>query len=180
MVLSRHLYLTGFRGTGKTSVGARLAAAWAVRPIDLDDEIERVVGKSIRKIFSVEGETYFRDQETAALHRVSREKPAIISLGGGAILREENRGVIAATGRCVWLDATAETICTRVLSDSTTAERRPALTKLSQADEIETLMSERRPLYESSADHRIDTTGKSIDEVAKEILTILSPNQSQG
>jgi shikimate kinase len=172
MVLSRHLYLTGFRGTGKTSVGARLAAALATRPIDLDDVIENEVGKSIRKIFSIEGETYFRDQETAALQRVSIEKPAVISLGGGAILRPENRDVMAATGTCVWLDASVEAIVARVLGDSTTAERRPALTKLSQQDEIETLLVQRRPLYESTADFRIDTTGKSIDEVAKEILTL--------
>lgn len=173
MLLNRHLYLTGFRGTGKTSVGARLAAALAAVPIDLDDVIEKKVGKSIRQIFTIEGETYFRDCETAALHQVSREKPAVISLGGGAILRDENRDVIAATGMCVWLDASAEVICARVLSDSSTAERRPALTKLSQQDEIETLLSERRPLYQSAADHRIDTTGKSIDEVSQEILKFL-------
>lgn len=173
MLLTRHLYLTGFRGTGKTSVGARLAVALAAAPIDLDDVVEREVGKSIRQIFSAEGETYFRDCETAALHRVSREKPAVISLGGGAILRAENRDVIAATGMCVWLDASAEEICARVLSDSSTAERRPALTKLSQQDEIETLLAERRPLYESAADHRIETTGKSIDEVAREILNLV-------
>jgi shikimate kinase len=172
MLLSRHLYLTGFRGTGKTSVAARLAAALATRPIDLDDVIEKDNGKSIRQIFSIEGETFFRDQETVALNRVSSETPAVISLGGGAILRAENRDVIAATGTCVWLDASAKEICARVLSDSTTAERRPALTKLSQQDEIETLLAERRPIYESSANHRIDTTGKSINEVAKEILKL--------
>ncbi|QDT06512.1 Shikimate kinase 2 [Rubripirellula lacrimiformis] len=172
MKTSAHIYLTGFRGTGKTSVAARLAAAWAMEKIDLDDVIEAAAGKSIRQIFAVGGESHFRDLETEALRLVAAGPKSIISLGGGAILRPENRTLIASTGQCIWLDATADEICNRVLADASTAERRPALTALSQREEITRLLAEREDLYRASSDYHVDTSGKSIDEVASEIVKI--------
>ncbi|TWU60586.1 Shikimate kinase 2 [Rubripirellula tenax] len=176
MFITRHLYLTGFRGTGKTSVAARLSAAWAVATIDLDDVIETNAGKSIREIFSSGGESHFRDLETEALRVVAAGKPSIVSLGGGAILRAENRELIESTGIRVWLDATPEEICDRVLADASTTERRPALTELSQREEIHRLMAQRRDLYQASADHHVDTTGKSVDEVAKLVMEAVGRN----
>ncbi|TWU48224.1 shikimate kinase [Rubripirellula reticaptiva] len=176
MLITRHLYLTGFRGTGKTSVAARLAAAWAAPSIDLDEVIEKKAEKSIREIFAEGGESLFRDLESAALVEVAAGRASIISLGGGAILRAENREVLASTGVRVWLDATADEICGRVLADASTADRRPALTALSQREEIERLLADRHDLYESSADFRVDTTGKSIDQVAAEVMKAVGKN----
>lgn len=174
MPLSRHLYLTGFRGTGKTSVGARLAESLKLPLIDLDHLIEDQSAKTIREIFERGGESSFRDFETQALARVSLEPPAIVSLGGGAILRQDNRDVIARTGICFWLDADPETIAARIAADAASATQRPPLTSLDGQAEIRQLLTTRRSLYQAAADHRIDTCGKTIEEVANEILLVLA------
>ncbi len=178
MLITRHLYLTGFRGTGKTSVAARLSAAWAAPSIDLDEVIETKAGKSIREIFVEGGESSFRDLESEALSEVSAGRASIISLGGGAILRDENRQRMSSTGVCVWLDATADEICRRVLADPSTGERRPALTALSQREEIERLLAERNDLYLSACDYRVDTTGKSLDQVANDVMDAVGKKRS--
>ena len=86
-----HIYLTGYRGSGKTSVGKRLGQRLFLPVIDLDDRIEAAADMSIREIFAHEGEAGFRDRESAALRVAGVELPSVVSLGGGAILREENR-----------------------------------------------------------------------------------------
>lgn len=180
MLTPGHLYLTGFRGTGKTSVGQRLTQALSMPLVDLDQSIEESAGQSIRQIFQRGGEPLFRDLETAALTKVAAEStPHIISLGGGAVLKAENRALIGRTGKCVWLDASAESICDRIFSDSSTIDRRPSLTELSPRDEVSQLLGQRRSIYQSAADYRIDTDGKSIDQVASEIERLFGGNSIQ-
>ena len=176
----RHLYLTGYRGTGKTSVGVILARSLGRPVIDLDQVVEANTGKSIREIFARGGEAEFRELETEALQTVSQAPPAVISLGGGAILRPLNRQTISATGFCCWLDADAETIAGRLAADPATAQQRPSLTALDHLSEIAELLDQRRQWYEEVADYRIDTTGKSIDEVSQEILASLQRDDPQG
>ncbi|MFK8113527.1 MAG: shikimate kinase [Rubripirellula sp.] len=177
--MKTHLYLTGYRGTGKTSVGVLLAKALNRPIIDSDQVVSANTGKSIREIFGVGGEAMFRDLETEALQTVSQAEASIISLGGGAVIRDENRKIIQATGECYWLDADPETIAARLQGDAATAEQRPALTSLPGLAEIRELMTQRRELYHSVADHRIDTSGKSIAEVAQAILEIFkSPSEA--
>lgn len=173
MKLTKHLYLTGFRGTGKSSVARLLARQLAVTAIDLDELVEQQAGISISRIFEEQGESAFRDLESMALATVAKFSPTLISLGGGAILRAENRTCIATTGTCIWLDADANTIAARLHQDETTAERRPALTALPGLQEIERLLDERRPIYEQTSRHRIETTDRSIDQVVDEILALL-------
>jgi shikimate kinase len=171
--MPQHLYLTGYRGTGKTSVGVTLAKSLGRLVVDLDQVIEANAGKSIREIFDQGGEPLFRQLETEALMTVADAPQAVVSLGGGAVLSEENRGIIRRSGICFWLDADAETIAERIHHDQTTADRRPPLTSLGELEEIHQLLSERRNLYEAAANHRIETVGKSVDEVASEILSVV-------
>jgi len=167
---SQHLYLTGYRGSGKTTVGRLLASRLGRRCIDLDDEIEANAGRSIREIFKGDGgETTFRDLETAALARVAAEPAAIISLGGGAILRQENRDLIAKTGVAVWLKIDADTVLQRLASDVTTAERRPSLTGLPAREEVESLLVKREPLYRQVADFEVDAVGQSVAAIVDQI-----------
>ena len=93
-----HIYLTGFRGTGKTSVGTLLAKTLGRTVIDLDGVVAANAGKSIREIFQQDGESRFRDLETTALESVAQTSSSVISLGGGAILRGINRSIIQSTG----------------------------------------------------------------------------------
>lgn len=169
--MDQHIYLTGLRGTGKTSVGRVLAETLGLPLVDLDDRIEQAAGKSIREIFADGGETAFRDHESECLEQVAGGPPAIVALGGGAILRSQNRQRLAQTGLCVWLVADAQTLVGRIQSDQLTAERRPALTTLSESEEVKKLVADREPLYRQAADHRVDTAGKSIEQVADEILS---------
>jgi shikimate kinase len=168
--MQRHLYLTGYRGTGKTSVAMALVAGLGRPVIDLDQVIEGNAGQSIRDIFDSGGESMFRQLESEALSAAAEGPAAIVSLGGGAILSEANRAVIRRSGVCFWLDADAETIADRIQNDDSTAERRPALTSLGNLEEIRLLLGQRRNHYEQAADYRIDTGGKSITQVAREIL----------
>jgi shikimate kinase len=172
--LNQHIYLTGFRGTGKTSVGRILARSLELPLIDLDDEVEQKAGKTIREIFDESGESGFRDLETSCLREVSARPRSVIALGGGAVLREENRQQITRSGVCVWLTADAKAIQERISADLSTARRRPALTSLPAHAEVEKLLADRDHAYRESADHCVDTRGKTQQAVADEILDFLS------
>ncbi len=168
----QHLYLTGYRGSGKTSVGKWLGEKLSRPVIDLDDRIEAAAGCSIREIFASEGELGFRDRETAALAMVADEAPSVISLGGGTILRAENRLVIATTGYCVWLQADADTVLQRLINDTATSARRPALTSLPPRAEVESLLLAREPLYRLASNAVIDVVGKRVASIGQEILRL--------
>ena len=174
MTKSDHIYLTGFRGTGKTSVGTLLAKSLGRTVIDLDGVVAANAGKSIREIFHQDGESQFRDLETTALQSVAQTSKSVISLGGGAILRDINRSIIQSTGICFWLDCDAETIATRLQQDEATVDQRPALTPLDELHEIRQLLQTRQAKYQDAADHRIDTSGRSIEQVAEVILEQLT------
>ena len=163
------VFLTGFRGTGKSTVAKYLAAELRTRAVDLDQEIQKAAGKSIAEIFAEGGESAFRAAETDQLARVCEAEPAVVALGGGAILAAGNRELIKKSGKCVWLTASAETIAARMASDAATAAQRPALTKLSQLDEIRQLLEIREPLYREVADIVIDTESAKPEELASQL-----------
>ena len=168
--MANHIFLVGYRGSGKSSVGRRLSEILRLPSADSDDLVEIEAGKSIRAIFSDDGESGFRDLETLAIQRISaRREPAIVSLGGGAILREQNRRLIQANGAIVWLQASVEEIVKRVTGDSTTTERRPALTQLAVREEIAKLLELREPMYREVADTTVATDHRLVDEIATEI-----------
>ena len=148
----RHCYLIGFRGSGKTTVGQLVAQRLGWPFLDTDHLIEQSVGRTIREIFAEQGEQGFRTLESSSIAQVAAlTEPTVISLGGGAILREENRQLLHATGRCVWLSGDAQLLYTRIAQDSMTAQRRPNLTSLNGYDEVATLLAQREPLYRQMA-----------------------------
>jgi len=168
-----HLYLTGYRGSGKTSVGKLLGMKLNRPVIDLDDRIEWSAKISIREIFEREGESGFRDRESSELLQISKESPSVVSLGGGAVLREQNQQVLEATGFCVWLKVDADTVLERLTQDSNTATRRPSLTHLPAREEVLTLLMARAPIYASVSNAQIDVMRKSIKAIAEEIISLL-------
>lgn len=168
--MANHLFLVGYRGSGKSSVARRLGELLRVASIDSDEVVERDAGKSVRAIFADDGEPRFRDFESAAIQRLAERPDAtVISLGGGAILREQNRRMLTRCGAVVWLKASVAEIAKRVASDATTAERRPALTQLAERDEIAKLLEIREPLYREVAHFTVETDGRSVDDIALEI-----------
>jgi len=168
-----NIVLIGYRGTGKTSVARALSDRLDKPWIDADVEIERQAGKSIAEIFAESGESAFRDLESKVVAELAKRDGWILALGGGAILREENRVQIKKAGPAVWLTATAQTIHYRMTGDPTTSGKRPDLTATGGLAEIESLLEVRTPIYEACADICVDTEDKSLDQIADEVIQAL-------
>ena len=165
-----HLFLVGYRGCGKSSVGRQLGDILGFPVIDSDDFVEQVAGKSIREIFADGGESAFRDFESDAIQKIVQASEATVaSLGGGAILRESNRMLLSENGRTVWMQASPEIIAARIAEDASTSERRPALTQLSGYNEIIKLLEIREPLYRIAANRIVSTDNRTVVEIAHEI-----------
>jgi shikimate kinase len=163
------LFLIGYRGVGKSSVGRMLAARLDWGFIDADEALERRHGRSIRDIFSNEGEESFRDKEEFELTSLCERRQHVIATGGGIVLRECNRRRLREHGRVIWLTADVETIATRLKTDSSNAERRPDLTVGGKSEIIENLKL-REPWYRICADVTIPTVDRSIEEIVEDVL----------
>ncbi len=173
-----NIYLIGYRGSGKTSVAAALARRLRWPWLDADAEIERRAGKSIAQIFADQQAAGFRDLESAMVAELTARDQHIIALGGGAILREENRRAIAG-GQVIWLKASPEQLLARIQADPTTAKRRPNLTPQGGFEEIRTLLAERMPLYAACANLAVEVEQKTPDQIAEEIALWLSQQEVQ-
>ena len=166
----RALLLAGMMGSGKTSVGRLLAQRLGWEFIDTDERIETQHALSIAEIFAREGEDAFRAAEHAVL-RALPDRRAVIALGGGAVVSDENRAVLAHKGTLVWLDAPPERLAER----SAAGPERPLLAGLDAAARLERLRelaAARAPAY-ASAHVRIETGERNPDEVCRCILEAL-------
>ena len=164
-----NLLLIGYRGTGKSAVAQLVAVRLGWRWLDADVELERRAGKSIAAIFADEGEPAFRELERQVLTELVRLDRHVLALGGGVVLRAENRELIKKSGGAIWLTADPETIQSRIAGDSTTAARRPNLTASGGIDEIRALLTQREPLYRECATAVIDTVGRDQSDVSEEV-----------
>ena len=162
--------LIGYRGTGKTTVGSLLAERLGWTCIDSDVQIEHDAGVSIRQIFESEGENGFRDRESNVILKLTRMHKIVLALGGGAILRGENRKAITVAGPTVWLSAEPEELYKRISDDPATVENRPNLTADGGFQEICNVLEERTPIYEQCADAKIQTDNKTPRQVVDEIV----------
>jgi shikimate kinase len=164
----KNIVLTGFMGTGKTTIGQALAQMLHMKLVDVDEEIESAQGMTINDIFKTYGEQHFRDIETAMIKKISREKNLVISTGGGAVLREENMQALKEKGIVFCLNASVETILERTGS----SQDRPLLKVENPKEKISELLAYRKPFYEK-AGIMIDTDGKSPLLIAEEIMEIV-------
>ncbi len=164
--LNRHIFLIGFMGTGKSTVSRELAHILHVDEIDMDAAIVRENGMSINEMFDRYGEEYFRTKETETLRRVSDRVPAIVSCGGGCVLRQKNVEIMKTCGVIVLLTATPQTVFDRVRYGKT----RPILNGHMNVEYISQLMEKRRAAYETAADISVATDGKFPRDIAVEIV----------
>lgn len=168
-----NLALIGYRGTGKTTVAQVLAQRLGWQWVDADVELERQAGRTIKQIFADGGELEFRDLESNVVAELCERQRMVIALGGGAILRSQNRAVIKARCQTAWLVAEPATIYQRITADVTTTERRPNLTSAGGLAEIETLLAARAPFYRECAGCSVVTDDRSPESIADEILACL-------
>lgn len=161
-----NLVLIGFMGSGKSSVGRRLAEMTGHRFLDTDHRVSTRTGSSISSIFARHGEEYFRDLETEILEELLGVCGIVLATGGGIVLREKNRELLHRIGTVVWLDADPDTIFERVRRNT----KRPLLRTEDPRKTFDELREARLPIYEEAADLRIDSTGLGHAHVAQEIL----------
>jgi len=174
------LYLTGFMGSGKSTVGPRVAARLGSVFWDLDRLIQAHDGRPIPTIFAEEGEAAFREQEAHFLRRTTEVAELVVALGGGALLDADNRAFAQEHGRVVYLEVDPDTVRDRIADE---ADRRPLLqdedgAPLSGAalrTRIESLLAERRAHYEA-ADATVDATG-SPDDVTTAVVQAVRRNE---
>jgi shikimate kinase len=167
------IVLIGYRCTGKTSVGKRLAERLGIPFYDTDELIQRDAGKTIRELVDQEGWDAFRARERAIIKQLPLSADAVIAAGGGAIMDAANRKALKEKGLCVWLTADVRTIVERMRDDKASAAQRPSLSGDGLEQETAKILEARRPFYQEMADCTIDTSGKGINVIGDEILSAL-------
>lgn len=168
--LKKNIILTGFMGSGKTSVGKILALLLKVNFFDSDEIIAGMEEMSVSDIFRCHGEDYFRCRETEALEILGKKTPGscVVSTGGGAVLRPWNLHALRENGIIICLDVSAEEAYSRVKE----MKDRPLLQVENPLKKIEELLQKRKPFY-LQADICLSTTGKTLQEIALEIINFM-------
>ena len=162
----KNIVLIGFMGAGKSTVSREIARTTGREEIDLDSYIVEKEGCTINEMFEKHGEEYFRTLETKYLKEVSGREGIILSCGGGTVIKRENVDIIKENGVLVLLSAKPETIYERVKNSTD----RPILNGNMNIEFITELMNKRKDVYLSVADLIIETDGKIISTICKEIM----------
>ena len=158
-----NIIITGFMGSGKTTIGRKLAKLIEYSFVDTDSEIENDQGCSVSEIFKYGGEECFREMETRLLEKLKNIDNSVIATGGGIVLREENRKMLKGIGKRVYLRVPEEELARRLKND----RNRPLLMNNPEIV-VQGMLIERGLLYEQ-AECIIDTTQRSPHKIATEI-----------
>ena len=163
------LFIIGPMASGKSLLGRKLSEYLDLPHVDMDKEIELRAGAEISWIFEKEGEEGFRDRESAVLKESSELESFIISTGGGAILRNENRELMRSRGKVIYLEAPIEIQLSRTLNDKT----RPLIENVDKKEIFSVLSKERTPIYEELSDIKVPFKDRSKDELLNTVLKFL-------
>jgi len=169
------VFLIGYRGSGKSTIGRRLADRLWQTFLDSDELIVKQAGMTIREIFEKEGEAGFRDRETLVVKELSLLSEHVVGLGGGAVLREANRAALRdGNHRVIYLRCEPEELHRRILEDPETAANRPALSPLGGGiEEIRQMLAVREPVYRSCMTAELDVTNLSPQDATTYISRML-------
>ena len=162
---SGNIYLVGLMGAGKTSVGRALARHLGSAFFDTDQEIERATGVKIPVIFDIEGEAGFRARESKVLEELTQRTNIVLATGGGVVLSEHNRRLLAERGTVVYLRATVADLGKRTRND----RNRPLLRVAEPLVVLQELHEQRDPLYREVADLVIDTGSQSVSVLVRKL-----------
>lgn len=164
-----NIVLIGFMGSGKTTVGKKLAVRMGYSFLDTDQYIEEQAKMKISDIFARQGEAAFRSLEDCMLKKIAGMDRTVVSTGGGIPMREENRALLKKIGTVIYLEASEETLWKRLAGDHT----RPLLAGADPRGKIHALLSEREPVYRRAADQVILVDDRNAGYIAKEIEKIV-------
>jgi Shikimate kinase len=165
--------LIGYRTTGKSTVGRILSTKLKIKYWDADSLVEKNMAMPIKEIVALHGWDYFRAKEKETIKTLTQKGACVIATGGGVVLDKENIDLLKQAGVIVWLNAPLQDIVDRLNKDAQRAAIRPQFTAGNIFQETVDIMKQRLPLYEAAADHSVDTTGKSVEQVAEEIYQYL-------
>ena len=168
-IRERSIVLVGLMGSGKSTVGRRLAQRLGMRFADADDEIDRAADTSISDIFERFGEAHFRDGERRVIARLLAGKPMVLATGGGAFINNETRALILRDSLCIWLDADIATLVERVGRRS----HRPLLKNRDPGEVLRDLAAIRNPIY-AEAHIRVSSASTPHDHTVRAILEALA------
>jgi shikimate kinase len=167
---SRNLVLIGYRATGKTAVGTRLAEILGRPFVDLDQVLVQEAGRPIADIVAASGWAEFRRLEKELVQRWRHTRGRVLATGGGVVLDPENIAALKENGIIVWLVADPNTIQARLAHDLPRDVNRPSLTGSDTIREVEEVLAARKPLYEAAAQIIVDTASLNVAQVAEEVL----------
>ena len=162
-------------GTGKTTIGKRVAGKLEMEYLDVDDLIEEEGGRTISEIFSLFGEEYFRGLESRMVKKVSQDENKVIATGGGVVLRKENMDNFRRHGILICLTARPEVILERTKKE----HHRPLLEAAYPLTIIKELLAYRVSFY-AQADYSLDTSDLTVDEVTEEVIRLYEASQKSG
>lgn len=175
-----NIVLIGYRGSGKSVVGRRLADRLKMTFVDTDDLIEERQGIPITDIVKSRGWGHFRKLENIAIEEISKKDRLIIAAGGGAVLNTDNVEALRRNGAIIWLKADRQILLKRMNQDPGTGTRRPSLTGKGTSEELKEIMSLREPIYEKASEIQIDTSTLDVEAVVERILAILNEKEKGG
>lgn len=164
-----NIVLVGLRGSGKSTIGRRLAKDLEREFVDTDDLIEQRTQLPLAEVFQICGESYFRLLESEVVEELSRTNGKVIATGGGAVLRRRNILALKRNGIVFFLDVDPDIAFDRITLDPSTASRRPALTTQAPLDELREQARQRRSYYLSAADYVVAVNDRGPDEIVREI-----------
>ncbi len=174
-----NIVLIGYRAVGKSTVGALLAQRLGRTWVDLDTAFEAAAGESIATFVAREGWPAFRQQEKALVQHYAQARGLVLATGGGVILDPENVACLKASGIVIWLQATPQTIQTRLSQDQQQTAARPGLTGKGTVAEVGEVLASREPLYRAAADYTISVDTLSPMAVVEEIMQLLEVQENQ-
>jgi len=177
--LPANLVLIGYRATGKTSVGIRLAEVLQRPFVDLDQVLVREAGRSIADIVAQGGWTEFRRLEKQLVARYRDTRGQVLATGGGVVLDPNNVAALRENGIIIWLTADPAAIQTRLAQDQPRDANRPSLTGEDTIREVLAVLEARAPLYQAAAQISIDTTHWSESQVVKLVLAALKSEEAK-
>lgn len=170
---SINIYLVGPMGSGKTTIGQRLAKKMGLVFLDNDHELQKQTGASVNLIFDLEGEAGFRKRETDMLKKLTARKNIVLATGGGTILSRENRELLENTGIVIYLQTSVSQQIRRLGRDKT----RPLLQSGNRREKLTQLAKARNPLYEEIAQITFQSQNRSLESSSEALYQCIMTHQ---
>jgi shikimate kinase len=178
-----NIVLIGYRGSGKSSLGKRLAAKLWLDFVDTDALITQRAGKTIREIFASQGEPAFRQMEADVIRELAAKDKQVIATGGGIVLNPANIAALKQNGKIIWLKATPKVLWERIQADTASADTRPDLLSGGGIGggvggiggglaEVEKILAEREPLYKAAADVSFEVTYLTLEDGVRRLAEV--------